>query len=158
MRRTPRFCRDGFSLLELVVVLIILAILSAIAATTLKSHLDNAAVERAYAQFVLAHKLARRTALEVGGRSDLRAITIKVDEDQLEVVGPARKFQMPNGVKLDLQAASRSSSSQVRFAHNGTSPTYALKLESLDVWFVALGATGQCFQTSDRQLVEALLQ
>jgi prepilin-type N-terminal cleavage/methylation domain-containing protein len=161
MARVARRCRRGFSLLELVVVLIILAILSTLAATTLKSHLDNAAIGRAYEKFVLAHNLARRSALGRGNDTDFGPITIDVHQDQLEVLGPQRKFPMPTGVQLNLQFSSRGrprSRGQVRFAGNGTSPTYALKLESRDIWFIALGATGQCLRTSDPQFAEALLQ
>lgn len=143
------------------VVLIILAILSAVASTTLRSHLDNAAVERAYEQFVLAHSLARRTAMENTNPSELGLTTIEVNEDQLEILGPKRKFKMPNSVRLELQVSSSELPrlrEQIPFAGNGTSPTYAVKLESQEIWFIALGATGQCLRTNDPQFVEALLQ
>jgi prepilin-type N-terminal cleavage/methylation domain-containing protein len=159
--------RHGFTLIELVAVLTIAAILSALAATSLKQPFQAARLDVAVGRLVAIDRQMRDHARRFCRPAELsiRLETGEVsaaEEGGHEIAIPPLRL---DGVVLDqiATAAKRTESGEVTilFTTCGRTITYAVRLrdkEKRPHWIVFAGATGQTTELDDEDRLEELLQ
>lgn len=179
MAKTDRIVcgrRSAFTLLELVIVMLILAILSALAVVSFRSVIDRQ-------QMMLAIESFRRFDAQARREARLQGTTIPVAIDrgrgQLRWGSGTRNrvFRLPRQIEIaELRASAdratagnlsragsrsiTSSTAGLYYAADGSSPTYALKLARGDLqrWFVVLGLSGQVVPCDREEQVDAIFR
>lgn len=141
----------GFTLLELLVVLAILAMLSAIAVTRLGGVYQNSQFDTAISSLTTYDSHARRLAAKKNTPLELR-IDLNGRQFSIEMNGePAgQPIAIPSSVQVERFLSSRerkmSGTATVRLGSAGAGETYALKLASpgrSPQWLVMAGGSGQ---------------
>ena len=166
-RSTPRV-RSGFSLIELLVVLTLIAIVSATAAISLREPYRRARLEHAVDQLVAADQQARGRA-----RRFDRPYRLVYDLDRNEVRisdgSPGKTsptvLRVGRGVQIDrlLQKGDRQTHGApwVEVRSQGTTPTYAVRVRTAKdqcAWLFYCGVTGQVTRLDEDSHVEALFE
>jgi len=156
--------RIGFTLLELVIVMIILGLLSTIAVTSLSGTLDNYKLTQATEVIQRFDAYARRQA---ANRRQPVHITVQRLRNQLQVGASTdrerRLFRLPSGVSIGETLFRRktiaSGNFEIRFDQDGGSPSYAMELTrgKRSQWIVVLGGSGQILQMNQRGEVNEIL-
>lgn len=162
-RRKPFHRRCGFSLIELVVVVVLMGILASLASMSVRGVIVRQRLARAIEVVEQFDTALRRSALiqrrEVTGVIDRNRHRLVVDS----AGDTSITFKLPNQVNIDgvRFAASHGSSPANRFVvgSQGTSSSYALRLVSgtTERWVLFVGGTGQIIHDVDRDSVNALL-
>ena len=163
-RKTHRSVRYGFSLIELIVVLILMALMAALATTSARGYIVRSRLTRAaevVEQFDIALRREahrrRRTTTGLIDRSGSRLIVRQRDRKD-------RVFQLPREVELTAIRFSQSTAGRrpgnIQVNSSGVSLSYALRLsaDQADRWILIAGGTGQVVRNLDRLSIEALLK
>lgn len=132
----------------------IIAALAGLVTLTLRTHLDNASLSRAFEQLREADRRARIVASASSGQPV--ALTIRKDEVVLSNV--KQTFRLPRGVNVFHRKQQRDvrSGSKIQFISDGTSESYVLRVEkgSLVAWISVFGLSGQCLLVTDESKVQ----
>ena len=156
--------RQAFTMIELIVVLVILGLLSSLAALTVRSSFDRHALASAFETIELFDQRLRRDA-----RVARQPITATVDgfrgEMRLpEANGQSKIFRLPRRVviKSVLSATVRSATQSfpLTVGIDGRTSSYAIELEAggASSWLVVLGGSGQASRVKERRTAEDLLK
>ncbi|MCH1439062.1 MAG: type II secretion system GspH family protein [Rubripirellula sp.] len=148
--------RQGFTLLELMIVFVILSLLATIAMTSLASRVGDYRFTQAVEIIGRVDAHARRQASTqrrtVCTSVATMASTLRVSTAQDPNI---RSFKLPSGIHIGetkfRQQTSPTTDFDIRYNQYGASPTYAFKLTqgSQSKWIIVLGASGQIIQTSE---------
>ena len=157
-------CRIGFTLLELVIVMIIVSVLSTIAVTSLSGTIDHYKLTQAAEVIQRFDAHARQQA--VNHRQAVKA-TVEPLRNQLQVETSTdqaiRHFRLPSGVGIGEILLRRktvaSGNFEIRFNQDGGSRSYALELKrgKRSQWIVVLGGSGQIMEMNQRGEVSEFL-
>lgn len=160
----------GFTLIELVIVMILVALLSGLVMYSVRGHVDAAAIQRAAEQF---QSLDRRLRAET--RRAERAATIQfrdkgrrisVDsETDLSSTGIDIDQTLPGSVSVESLRLARvdgsSATGRVLLNAHGQSVNYAVHLvtaSGAEAWVVTLGVSGQQIRCRTEGEVDAMLR
>lgn len=166
-RKTDGSPPGGFTLLELVAVLMVMAILAGAVALSVRGHVSNAQLEAFLTRLEAFDARARSQARRQGQRLALRfdasdqrvsLAAAAADEDE------APAFAVSRGVELAQVRTARQAADygvlETSVSPFGQSETYALCLQASSgrrVWLVVLGASGQCLRLDEEEEVEQIL-
>jgi prepilin-type N-terminal cleavage/methylation domain-containing protein len=160
--------RSGFTLIELVIVILIMAIMSGFAALSLRSHIDRARWTRCFEQLEYFDRIGRIAARSESTpyrlsfhrakrRIELRAIGSNASRKSY------REWKLPNGVQFsgfrDRASSSRSEELSIEINPNGQSRSYAVAIKANTgprEWFVTLGLSGQHIRMENSDDVVAM--
>ena len=150
--------KDGFTLIEVVVVVAIMAFLATIGAVTMRGTVDRYYLSQARQAIEISDAKARRIA-----RMTSRPVLMNVDrlKQQIEIQGST--FRIPAGVEIaSVEMSSRFSGGTqvgIPFSDDGWSPTYAIELKRGEVgqWIVVIGASGQVVRVNEKGAANELL-
>lgn len=151
--------RKGFTLIELVVVIAIIALLSTLAVMSLRGTIDRYHLSQAVQTVELSDASARRLA-----RATDQMVVATIDRHHNRWRIGDRSFQIPTAVEIESIALGRraiaGSEVDIDYSRDGWSPTYALQLKrgEIEQWIVVLGASGQVVSVRDRGEADALLR
>lgn len=158
---------SGFTLYELVAVMVLMAIIAGTVAISVRGHVSNAQLEtfldrletfdaRARAD---ARRLSQSVALAFDS-NDQRVSQINAD---VAYASTGRSFAVPHGVDIaQCKTANQASDRgmlQIAVSPFGQTDTYALRLDASggrSVWLVVLGASGQCLRFDKENDVEEI--
>lgn len=122
VRRYRGMARTGFTLVELLVVLLVLVLAIGVAAPRIGSGIDNAQLKQSARQFASALRHARGKALAEGADS---TVTLDTRERHYRISGAERRYTLPEGVEVQLETARSELGADgvaaVRFFPDGTS-------------------------------------
>lgn len=157
--------RKAFTLIELVVVMVLLALLASLTVYSLGGTMDRYRVSRAIETVELFDARARRAA-----RTTRRGVNVTIDRKSRELlidpIDPQQEnasFQLPSKVEIEEVrfAGSKRSQKQSDFSISGQgrSTTYAIQLRrgELTRWLVVLGFSGQVVPVNNESEVDAIL-
>ncbi len=164
-----KLCR-GFTLVEVMIVMLIMAIMSGIAVMSVQGHINNARWTRSFEQIEEIDRTAR-----ISARRDASPYQITFNRSkrsvELHAIGlnasakSVRAFKLPAPFKFDSfrknTATSSSESFAVEIAGNGQSPSYAIAIAAASgspQWLVTLGFSGQQIRMEDAKDVAAMLR
>ena len=158
--QSPPFDRYAFSLIELIVVMLILAMLAGMAAYSMRGAVARqrlaSGVERVQ-QFDLALRRSARAQRKLAmGRIDRSGGQLLLKSPD----GKTRRFRLPGRVEIEsFRIAGRGSDSTITARRDGSTATYAIQLAAGDarIWVLFAGGTGQVSRISDRLTVATLL-
>ena len=163
--------RSGFTLVELVIALVILVILSSVAALSLSGTMDRYQLARATETIEMFDARARRDARSSGqslqtridtGRGELHIESTSNDRgsgDSQRI----RTFRLPRNVVIqDIQLAKkvvigRSFDTIINPQGQGISYAVHLTRGPISRWLVVLGASGQAIQVQDQREANEIL-
>lgn len=154
--------REGFSLIELIVVLAIAALLVGIVGLQYRGYFDRAAEARL---FDLLSEADRQARTHSASHTTLQT-TLRVEQEHVQVRSARlskppfkRTFEIPKGLKVQLLPSPQTTSREVPFYSYGQSPVYVIEVanDRPVFWFVVLGASGQCLKFEEKSEVDALL-
>ena len=153
-RVIPQIPTRAFSLIELIVVLVIVAALVSIVSLSLSTHVERAALTRAFEQLRQADRQARQTA-----RATQENISIVFAEHAAVILPDSKEFVMPQGITIEM-TPDFSQQRSINIAANGASATYVFQLRhgARKAWFVGLGLSGQCLLLDRESAVYELFQ
>ena len=166
MRQSSR----AFTLVELLVVMIIVAMLSGLVVYSVKGHVDAAAVMRFADRLdTLDRRLrveARRCEHPISIEFDRARNTISVESvTDLQSTGIRSRIKLPKHVQIDSvrsgQSVGSNRSASLKINQRGQSPNYAIGLVTSAgsrVWLVTLGMSGQHLRCKTEGEVNALLR
>jgi len=155
----------AFSLMELTVVLLILAIAAAAVALNVRPPLNAAVMKDAVGQVIQFDRLSRAyarqhdCALEAAWDGSSGKL-VRFDDQHRQVGGKLELGErlaigrlMVAGQKEPLEART------VPYSRQGLAPTYAMMLEGggKSQWLVIVGLTGQCLEVNDESSVLEIL-
>lgn len=167
MRERPAICRQAFTLIELIAVLVILGLLSIIASLSLGGVMDRYQLTRAAETLQSFDAKARREAAR--SRETLEGVisngqhTLVIREAADQNSTQWIRYQLPRTVTITETRVSRKVISgrelTIPFRHGGCSPTYAVQLRRgrMSRWIVVLGISGQVIPVDGEEQVDALL-
>ena len=156
--------RQGFTLLELVIVFIILGVLSTIAITSLAGRVGDYQLTQATEIIGRADALARRQASHQ--RQPVKTSVARLANLLRVNMSPKssiRSFKLPKGVSIGetkfRQQTVATTDFDITYNRYGISPSYAIKLTkgSRSRWIIVLGASGQIIQTNELEEVNGIL-
>lgn len=163
MNRTRR-SHPAFSLIELVVVLMLMALIASVATVSLRGYVVRGRLARAaeiVEQFDLAmRRQARRRRMPVTGiiQPVSRSLVIQATDSS------GRTFQLPRQVNVASvivqKVSSTDQSRQLPVGNDGSSPSYAMKLSVGDAsrWVFVSGGSGQMVHGLPTDRINALLE
>ncbi|MEM1068736.1 MAG: prepilin-type N-terminal cleavage/methylation domain-containing protein [Planctomycetota bacterium] len=150
--------RTGFTLIELVVVLVIMALLVSIAAVSLRGTMDRYHLNQAKQVIISSDAKARRQA-----RSIERPLVMTIDRRKRQIRIGESIFRIPAAVEVASVDTGRrvtvGTEVEIDFGRSGWSPSYAVELKrgSASRWIVVLGGSGQVLTVEDREAADELL-
>ena len=153
----PRASRRGFSLIELMVVTVLLAIMAALASVPVSGALARHDLSRSAQQIQLFDlRLRHEAELEnaiVKGLIDPRAGRLIVSVDG----APVKSFQLPESVVVQ---ATRDVDRGIEVTKEGDSRSYAIQLacRGATQWVLVVGGSGQVLVDLDQRSVKSLLE
>ena len=160
--------RRAFTLVELIVVIVIVALMSGVVVYSVRGHVDAAALEGAVQRFQsLDHRLRaetkrhERTAeIRIGRRGGELTILTGIE---LSRSGIKRDFSVGSRVTIEsiLSARRISATRSITFNAAGRSANYAAKFvteNDATTWLVVLGISGQQIRCQSEEEVYALLR
>jgi prepilin-type N-terminal cleavage/methylation domain-containing protein len=144
----------GFTLYELIAVMVVLAILAGTVAISVRGHVSNARLQAFRDRLEACDARARADA-----RRDDHAVWLEFDSTGQRVLrsegteASERSLNAPRGVEIaQIRIASQESDHgilQIAISPLGQSDTYAVQLRASSgrsEWLVVLGASGQCLR------------
>jgi len=160
--------RRGFTLLELVIVILILAIMSGFAVLSLRGHIDRARWTQSLQQLEQIDRIGR-----IAARSERTIYRLSFHRSkrkvELRAIGwnaakrSVREWKLPTGLHFvafrDRAALTRSEEMMIEINSNGQSPSYAVALKAnsgAPQWLVTLGISGQHLQLEKNEDVVAM--
>lgn len=152
--RSVRRC-SGFTLIELVFVIMIMAIMSGFAVLSLRGHIDRARWTRSIEQLENMDRLGR-----IAARSEQTPYRLSFQRTkrkvELRAIGPnaarnrVREWKLPNGIQFgsfrDRASGNRSEEMSIEINPSGQSRSYAVSIKAAsgpEQWLVTLGLSGQ---------------
>ncbi|MGB0595483.1 MAG: pilus assembly FimT family protein [Rubripirellula sp.] len=150
--------KDGFTLIEVVVVVTITALLATIGAVSLRGTVDRYYLSQARQAIEISDAKARRIARTTG-----RPVLMNIDRLKKQIEIQESTFRIPAGVEIaSVEMASRLSGGTqvgIPFSDDGWSPTYAIELKRGEVgqWIVVIGASGQVVRVNEEGAANDLL-
>jgi prepilin-type N-terminal cleavage/methylation domain-containing protein len=145
----------GFTLIEVIAVVVILGMLVGIASMNLRGHVNRAKMVQAVTMLEDADRYARAFArkehipLEMTLSRKTRTISIR-SSDSSASKKPVRSWKLPSGISMnrirDSQGLVEANEKEISISANGTSPMYAIGLAGANrnaSWLVTLGFSGQ---------------
>lgn len=160
--------RDGFTLIEVIAVVVILGMIVGIASMNLRGHVNRAKMIQAVGLIQEADRFARSIARKEHVAHEItlyrKSRTIRVRSTDASSAKPtARTWKLPSGIAMsairDSQGISTSNEKQIMISANGTSPMYAIGLVGVNPnasWLVTLGFSGQQIRMENEADVIAL--
>lgn len=159
--------RRGFTLWELVAVLILLGLMASAVVVNLQGHIANARLEmvldRLEAWDHRGRALARRQGRPLAFVWDLESGRVGLEGLENAAGLPAASLALPRGVRgLQIRTAPQAGPSdhlRIPISAQGQSLTYAVQLQATggrQKWLAVLGASGQCLRLEQEQDVDAL--
>ncbi len=155
--------KRGFSLIELVVVLVLMAVIASLATLSLRGVIARQRLGRAIEvieQFDTAlRRSARDQRRQVAGVIDRGRGRLTVDPSG----DPSRTYTLPRQVSIDAirfgPVSSSRTGSQIIANADGSSPSYALRLASGDTrrWIFLVGGSGQVVDDFNDMAVDLAL-
>ncbi|MGI9472561.1 MAG: pilus assembly FimT family protein [Rubripirellula sp.] len=163
MHRRRGHGRDAFTLIELVIVIVIMAILSTLAVVSLRGTMDRYLISQAAETVERFDARARRDASRM--RQPIRAA---IDRNRkrltIDTPGPGNaKYHLLNRVEIGKVRLSRrvtvGNQFKIQFSREGASPTYAVELRrgEMSQWLLVLGTSGQIVPLRNEGEVDAIL-
>ena len=162
----PLNARRGFTLFELVAVLVVLAILAGAVAVSVRGHISNARLEAFLDRLETFDGRARGEARR---RSELTVLSFDANTKLVSQIsdqnssGAARSFAVPGGLEIVAVKTVSDQASQgvlrIGVSPLGQTDTYALQLRASsgrELWLVVLGGSGQCLRFDKDNDVEDL--
>ncbi len=158
----------GFTLIEVIAVVVILGMLIGIASMNLRGHVNRAKMVQAVTLFEDADRYARALArkehvpLEMTLSPKARTISIRSGDSSASKKS-IRSWKLPSGVRMsgirDSQGLVEANDKQIAISANGTSAMYAIGLAGANrnaSWLVTLGFSGQQIRMEKEADVVAL--
>lgn len=166
-RRKDRSITSGFTLYELVAVMVIMAIIAGTVAISVRGHVSNAQleafIERLETFDARGRAEARRLNQSIALAFDSSDQRISQLHEDVAYASPKRSYTVPRGVEIAQIKTARQESDrgvlQIAVSPLGQTDTYALRLEASSgrsVWLVVLGASGQCLRFEKENDVEEI--
>ncbi|MCO8121766.1 prepilin-type N-terminal cleavage/methylation domain-containing protein [Stieleria sp. TO1_6] len=157
------FRRNGFSLIELVVVLLLTAMMAALASLSLRGVMARQRLARGIEIAEQFDAALRRSA-----RRNRRSTVGLIDRGQQRfdvrhTKGSPQAFRLPTDVAIDAVRigadGARGTASQIVAAGDGSTPSYALRITTGDAhrWVLFVGGSGQVVQGMERPSIDSLL-
>jgi prepilin-type N-terminal cleavage/methylation domain-containing protein len=164
--RSARPLRRGFSLVELIAVVALLAIFAGVAAVSVRGHVDEARLVAALNRIQSLDGRLRDEAQRLRRSGEL---SVDADDGRVFQVGtpysaarPSRSIALGGGLRIDRLRTSRHNQRRgqlrVLISSHGQSDTYAVRLRTgsgRQAWLVVL-ASGQCLRIEQDQDVRAI--
>ncbi len=149
----------GFTLIELIAVVVLIGLVAVIGLVSVSGPLDQVALSRAIEQIELADRRERQAAARspVPGR-----LSVDRKGNQLFFERSAKTIKLGGGVRIAriVVQSPRGQGDAVWFAQSGQSYTYALELRSprgARRWLVVIGISGQTIRLTDAGEAQSLL-
>ena len=159
MRRPNSKDRRAFTMLELIAVLIVLGLISAIVMISVVGHLDQSELVRISQLIADADRKEREAARQSpipGG------LIIEKSKRSLRYSSSVRTIDLGSNVRLAevILSSTAFGNDRVLFSQSGQSSTYAIRLESkrgASTWVLIVGMTGQVLFSDNSDEVRLLL-
>ena len=161
--------RAGFTLIELMVVVLIMGLMASVAVLSVRGHIDRARWTRSFEQIEQLDRIGRIAARRDASRYQLRFNRAKRSVELYAVESNVfkkklREVKLPTSLEFaSFQKAGnvgRGNDFEVEIASNGQSPSYALSIQtssSQPQWLVVLGFSGQQIRMENARDVAAIL-
>jgi type II secretory pathway pseudopilin PulG len=159
MRSKEKGYRLAFTMLELIAVVVMIGLISAVSMISIGGHLDQAKMIRTSQEIARADQKERDAARQsplLGG------LTIDKGKQRLQFIRSGKTIAMGDNLKFNgpLIMPTSSGSRTIAFSQTGQSPTYALQITSkrgASRWVVIVGTTGQAWFSDDSDQVRSLM-
>ena len=159
---------SGFTLIELMIVILIMAIMAGFAVLSLRGHIDRARWTRSIEQLENMDRIGR-----IAARSEATTYQLSFDRDKRKVELRAtgrnapqksfREWKLPNGIQFagfqNGSSSNRSDEMKILINASGQSPSYAVAFKTKSgtaQWLVTLGLSGQHIQMDKTADVAAM--
>ena len=166
-----RCCRQGFTLVELLVCIALLALTAGLVSLSLRSRHRDASINDAVRQIGFADQLLRHTARILGNDVELR-LGLGLDQDgsvNIRSVSPRQRevvmepVHLPRGLRIERVCLSGRSFDRdavtITCSSRGQTPTYAMLLGSGEKkrWIIVTGLGGELYPIDDERKIEQIL-
>ncbi len=159
--------KDGFTLIEVMAALLILAIVAGAVALSVAGPRRSAETEDVLGELIHADRLARHTARRHGRAVELVFDLAAGRVERRWIDGPdeeSYRYELPKGFRFgELILADRriaSSSASVVCSRAGRTPTYALRIDAPGGrrrWVLFAGLSGEATEIADERQLEEIL-